>query len=180
MTGFTSARERRLWACLAAVVTTIYATLGLTRSLTGVLRDHGLLEVSFAIGVALIALAVLAFGIRARARGAEIAVALAIVAVYLLAFVRMSIPEERTHLLEYGLVAVLIHEALDERARHGHQLPARGICAVAGAAMLGGVDELIQGLLPRRVFDVRDLLFNLLAAAMAVIASTALRRVRRA
>lgn len=41
---------------------------------------------------------------------------LGIAAAYVLAFVRMSIPEERTHLVEYGVVGVFLYQALAERA----------------------------------------------------------------
>ena len=40
--------------------------------------------------------------------------------------------------------------------------------------LIGVIDECIQLLLPSRVFDPIDMLFNVLAAVMAVTASTAL------
>ena len=118
-------------------------------------------------------------GLRVRPGGAEIAVALGVVTAYLLVFVRMSIPTERSHLIEYGVVALFIHEALAERARHGRRVPAPALLAVLAATLIGVVDECIQLALPSRVFDPIDMLFNLLAAVMAVTASSALRWARK-
>ena len=110
----------------------------------------------------------------AAGRGSRLAVALGVVAAYLLVFVRMSIPTERSHLIEYGVVALFIHEALTERASHGRRVPAPTLLAVLAATLIGVVDECIQLVLPSRVFDPIDMLFNLLAAVMAVTASSAL------
>ena len=46
-------------------------------------------------------------------------------------------------------------------------------------ALIGVVDECIQWFLPSRVFDPLDMLFNVLAAVMAVTASAALRWARQ-
>ena len=91
----------------------------------------------------------------------------------------MSIPTERSHLIEYGVVALFIHEALTERASHGRRVPAPALLAVLATTLVGVIDECIQLLIPRRVFDPLDMLFNLLAAIMAVAASSALRWARR-
>ena len=61
--------------------------------------------------------------LRTRPGGAEIGVALGVAAVYLMVFLRMGIPEERTHLIEYRVVAVFICEALAERASQGRRVP---------------------------------------------------------
>ena len=102
-----------------------------------------------------------------------------VVAAYLLVFVRMSIPTERSHLIEYGVVALFVHEALTERASRGRYVPARGLLAVLSTGLTGVIDECIQLALPSRVFDPIDMLFNVLAAVMAVTASTALNWARK-
>ena len=91
----------------------------------------------------------------------------------------MAIPTERSHLVEYGVVAVFVHEALRERARHGRRVPAPALLAVLAAGFVGVLDECIQLLLPSRVFDPLDMLFNVLGATMAVAASAALGWARR-
>lgn len=179
MRVFSSQRERRLWAWTLAVVVAIYSTLGLARSLAGALRENGLLEASFVLGMLLIAASIVALALRKNPSGAEIGVALGVAAAYLLVLVRMASPEERTHLIEYGVVAALIHEALLERVSRGRSVVAPALVAVVATALVGGIDECIQAFLPSRVFDLRDILFNLLAGVMAVAARVILRRVRR-
>ena len=112
MTLFASARERRLWLWTLAVVVAIYSTLGLTGTLAGALRENGLLDASI-LGLFIMFLlgaTIFTRGISVRPRGAEIAVMLGVTAVYLLLFLRTVLPEERTHLMEYGVLGVLIHE----------------------------------------------------------------------
>ncbi len=129
--------------------------------------------------MALIGVAIIVQGLRSRPGSAEIAVALGVATVYFMVFVRMGIAEERTHLIEYGIVALLIHAALDERAMRSQHVLAPAVLAVALTGFLGVLDELIQALLPNRVFDLRDILFNALAAVMAVSAIKALRWARQ-
>lgn len=156
----------------------IYSTLGLAGTLVGAVSEEFL-----AAGVLLCMILVLATivtqGLRARPGGAEIGVALGIAAVYILLFLRMNgSVAERTHLMEYGVVAILIHEAFTERASQGRRVPVPALLAMAAAALLGALDEGIQAILPNRVFDPVDLLFNFLAAAMSVAASAVLRWAR--
>ncbi len=176
---FSSRRERRLWGWTLAVVVAIYSTLGWMPTLAKFLRNHGLLEGLFVLGLILIGAAILAQGLRLQLRGAEIGVALGIVTAYLLVFARMAIPEERTHLIEYGVVAVFAREALTERASQGRRVPVPTLLAVLATGLIGLLDECLQAFLTNRVFDYRDVLFNVLAAVMATTASWMLARARR-
>ena len=142
------------------------------------LRSHGLLTAGFALGMLLVGATVLTQGLRTRPRGLEIAVALGVAVVYLMVFVRMGL-EERTHLIEYGVVAVFIHEALTERASHSRRVPLPAVLAILATALLGALDESIQAFIPSRVFDVQDIVFNILAAVMAIATSVALGWARR-
>ena len=179
MSLFTSHRERRLWLWTLVVLVAIYSTLGLVSTLAGELRDRGLIEASFWLGLFLIGAAIVMQGLKRRPGGAEIGVALGVAGAYLIAFLRMTSPEERTHLIEYTVVALLIHEALTERASNGRRVPVPALFAIGATALLGVLDEGIQALLPSRVFDPIDILFNALAGLMAVLASVALAWARR-
>ncbi len=179
MSFFTSSRERRLWLWTLAVVTAIYSTLGLARTLAGHLRTNGLLETLFLISFILVGAVILVYGLKVRPGGLEIGVALGVAAVYILIFVRMGTPEERTHLIEYGVLSIFIYEALKERASHGRRVPVPALLAIVATSLIGLIDENIQAFLPNRVYDPRDLLFNVLAAVMAVAASMALSYARR-
>ncbi len=176
---FSSDRERRLWVWTLTVVLAIYSTLGLATTLAGVLLDRNLIDASFLLGMLLVGATIMTQGLKTRPRGAEIGVALGVTTAYLLVFLRMSIPEERSHFIEYGVVGVFIHEALTERKSQGRRVPVPAVLAILATSIVGVLDECIQAILPSRVFDPRDILFNVLAGVMAVAASVALGWARR-
>ena len=69
---------------------------------------------------------------------------------------QMKIPEEKIHILEYGMLGWLAGRDLIKR---GGKL--RGIIsACLFTFFIGYLDELFQKVLPYRVFDVRDIVFN--------------------
>ena len=177
--GFTSVRERRLWGWTLAAVAAIYSTLGLASTLAGVLGESSLGPGLFVLSCLLVLVAVVTQGLGTRPGGAEIGVALGIAAVYLLVFTRMSIPAERSHLIEYGVVALLAREALVERASQGKRVPAPALLAVLLTVPVSVLDEGIQLFLPSRVFDPVDMLFNGVAAVMAVLSASALAWARK-
>ncbi len=179
MPFFSSPRERRLWTWVLIVVVAIYSTLGLARTMIGAVRDRGLLDATFVGAFALVLLTILFQALRTRPKGLEIGVALGVAASYLMVFVRMALPEERTHLIEYGVVAVLLYEALSERRSQGRRVPRPALLAILLTIGVGTLDEGIQAVLPSRVFDPRDILFDSVAAVMSVTAMVALRWARR-
>ena len=149
---FTSDRERRLWFCSLAVVVAIYSTLGLAGTLAEVLREHDLLPASFFFLMFLTVAAIVGSGLKRRPGRREVWVALGVTAVYGMTVLRMGgSPEERTHLFEYGIVAVLIYQALGECSQNGRRVRAPAALALVAAALLGWLDEGIQALLPNRV-----------------------------
>lgn len=176
---FLSHRERRLWIWAGLVAAGILISLTFARSLADALRDRGALDAAFGVAFLLAIAGVVVLGLRRRTRTLQIGVALVVAAAYALTFIRMGIPEERTHLIEYGILAVLVYEAFLERRRHGPKPRGPALVAVAATALLGWLDEGIQWLLPERVYDWRDVAFNVLAALMAILASVALRRAGR-
>ena len=179
-TYFTSDRERRLWLWALAAVVAIWSTVGLAGSLAQALRQHHLLGVAFFAGYLITLGAIGAGSLSRRPNGRELWVMLGVAAVYGMVIVRMGVSlEERSHLFEYGLVAVLIHKALRERRLGGRHIPALPAVGIGITAILGWIDEGIQAVLPHRVYDPRDVLFNTLAAAMAVAACVVLERVRK-
>jgi len=176
---FTSRRERRLWFLTLAAVVGIYATLGLANTLAEVLRDEGLIETAGFFALFLIVASVLILGLKTRPGVATIGISAGIVAVYVLMFFRMTIsPAERTHLMEYTVVALLIFEALTERSDNGRRVRFLPLIAIGGTVLLGAIDEGIQALIPSRVFDPIDILFNTLAGVMTVLACLVLRWAR--
>lgn len=173
-----SKRERRLCAWTLVVLVGIYSTLGLTPALAESLESRGLIVAAFLVSMMLVGAAILTQGLKIRPAGLEIGVALGVTAVYLLVFVRMANPE-RSHLIEYGVVAVIIFEALQERSRRRPGACSPWLSAVAAGSAAGVVDECIQAVLPNRVFETTDILFNVLAVVMAVATMAALHWARR-
>ena len=181
MSFFSSRRERRLWSALAIVLVAIYATLGNAPEIAAMLRERKSLTGTMFV-VFLVALVVISvLFIRRRPGRAEIAAGAGILIVYLLAWIRIGVatPEERTHLFEYSLVAALVHEALLERRENGRRVPVPAILALVISILLGWLDEGIQSLLPNRVYDTIDILFNALAATMIIGARSILAFVQR-
>ena len=140
---------------------------------------NNLLQGSFALVLLLVVGAIAGQWVKRRPNLGEIGVALGVMAVYLMAWIRIQSPEERTHLFEYGLVAILIYQALSERLRNGCRVPSPAALAVAVTALLGWLDECIQAILPNRVYDIRDVGFNALAGLMTISASVVLTWVGR-
>lgn len=178
MSLFTSNRERRLWLWTLSLVVAIYTSLGVAGNVAGYLREHNLLAITFVMGLILAVGAVAALWLKRRPGRGEIWVALGVTAVYFMVWNRIENPAERTHLFEYGLVAVFIYQALSERVYNGRRVPAPAVIAVVVTALLGWLDEGIQAILPNRFYDIQDVGFNALAALMAIAASLALEWVR--
>jgi VanZ family protein len=172
---FSSDRERRLWIWTLAVVLAIYSTLGLAGTLAETLLARGKLDLAYVVSFLCVILAIAGTALRKRPDRREVWLVLGMSAVFVMVVVRMGIgPAERTHLFEYGLVAVLIYQALTERARNGRKVPFPAVVTVVVTSALGWIDEGIQALLPNRVYDLRDVGTNAFAAVMATLASVVL------
>lgn len=170
MSLFTSKREKRLWTFVIILIIAIYSTLGLALKMAEFLQNQDLQAVFFLMGMFFVGVTIVSQGLKVRPGGAEIAIAVGIVAVYFMAFTRITLLAERSHLIEYSVVAVFIYEALIERKRNGKKVPFPSILAIFLTSLVGFLDECIQLFIPNRVFDPQDMLFNTLAAVFAVIA----------
>ena len=125
---FSSTRERWLWLWTLAVVAAIASSLWVGGQLAEALRDLDALEEAlsaglFLLGMLLVGATVVVQGVWARPGRLEIAVAMGIAAVYLLVFLRIAVLEERSHLIEYGVLGVFVYAALAERTSQGRRLP---------------------------------------------------------
>ena len=166
---FTSRRERRLWLWALAVVVAIYSTLGLAGTLAEELRERDLLPAAVLVLMLVTVAAIVGSGLKRRPGRREVWVALGVTAVYAMAVVRMGgTMEERTHLFEYGIVAVLIYQALSERAANGRRVPAPAVLALVATVVLGWLDEGLQALIPNRVYDNFDVVRNTVAALIGI------------
>ena len=174
MSIFSSSRERRLWTWTLVVVGVLYSTLGVTPQVAASLLSRNLNAALFFVGMMLVGATIISRGLKIRLSGANLGIILGVAAAYILVFVRFTSTEERSHLIEYGVVAAFIHAALEERSRQGRRVPFYPLIAVLATASIGAVDEVIQRFIPNRVFDPQDIFFNTMAGAIAVAAIAAL------
>lgn len=142
------------------------------------MQNQALAAALFLTGMFLVGLTILTEGLQTRPRGVEIGVGLGIAVVYGMLLFRLTIPE-RSHLIEYGVLAVFIYEALTERKRNGRPVPFPALLTILFTTLIGALDEGIQLLLPSRHFDWNDILFNFLAALATAVALVLLRHARR-
>ncbi len=178
MFPFTSSREKRLWLWAFVVFATIYATLFIGRPLANQLRDQNIQAIFFLFGILLVGAAIIVHGLRTKPSKLEISILLGIIAVYVMFIFRLGAPE-RSHVMEYSVLAIFIHKALIERAHQRKLIVAPAFLAVIVAFLIGVLDESIQIILPNRVFDPQDILFNGIAVTVAVGASALLTEVRK-
>ncbi|MEM7417340.1 MAG: VanZ family protein [Gemmatimonadota bacterium] len=171
-------RERLLWLCTALAVGGVYSTLYTASMFSDVLYHAGVVTVLFLTAMVLSGVVVLTEGWKVRPRGFEVGVALGIFVIYLMVFLRLAIPE-RSHLIEYGVIGVLLYESLHESKRAGRRVPVPALTAAVLATLIGVIDEVVQIFLPFRHFDWVDVLFNFMAACGAIDAMLVLRWARR-
>ena len=87
----------------------IYSTLSPAQELAAALRERNLLRVSTAAFLLLVGVVIAVKWAKTRPGRREIGAALSVTAVYLTTLIRLPVPEVRSHLFEYGLVAMLIY-----------------------------------------------------------------------
>ncbi|XOF34560.1 MAG: hypothetical protein ACL93V_04510 [Candidatus Electrothrix sp. YB6] len=156
-----------------AYLLTIYSTLGIARPAAEFLRTKGLLiptVILLFIGFTPLILFWRYTAIRQKQLFLRI---LLMTALLCIAVLIPALPEERLHFLTYGLAGWLIcwsQEAMIGRseAAERNRLKKLWLVPCLLVWLAGGVDELIQWVLPTRVFDIRDILFNSIAGTAGV------------
>ncbi|MGN8225146.1 VanZ family protein [Gracilimonas sp. BCB1] len=159
---FTSREIRFLIAAVVVSLLILSTSLG-APVIAAWLRAENLLGFVFIFAFVLTLVSLGALAWDAKIGKVEIGIILSILAVFVFAAVRMNIPEERSHLVEYAIVSALFFEALISRQPLMTIIKAATF-AVIIASFVGLLDEMLQYLVPGRVFDMRDLLFNVGAA----------------
>ena len=170
MSLFTSSREKRLWLYALIVWVAILSTLAFGRQLQHIVMAQNTQAVFFWVGLILIGVTIIVHGLKVRPSKTEWTIWFGLAAVYILFIVRLGVPE-RTHLMEYSVLAIFIHKALIERLSLKNQVLMPALLAFMVTLILGILDECVQMFLPNRVFDPLDMLFNSLAALMAIVGS---------
>ena len=176
------AEERRWWRLTLVLLGLVYLSLWPLQFALDFLRARNLLRASLALLFLAAAGAVVASLARRRAGRREWLTLALVAAVYAALASSLEIVQERLHLLEYGLVALGFRRALAARAAAGEAAGGRWRPALTAAgltALAGLVDELLQGVLPNRHYDLRDVGLNALSGVVALAAESALGWARR-
>ena len=148
-------RARWRWALLCLYIFSIYSTLGLVRGWAQILYKYGLVQSMTGLSVAVFLFLSIAWGWQRASAGqrlGRLGIGIFLVMVALL----LDFPVERIHIVEYGLIGLMLAWALAGISRWPGWWP----LAVILVWMIGWGDELIQAVLPSRVYDVRDIVLN--------------------
>ena len=146
----------------------IIVSASFARQLMGLLKAH-IGETGFIILIGLIlavtGLALFVFTIRNNPGLIRIAAVMLILIVGLILAWQMRIPEEKIHILEYGVLGWFAARDLISTQKR-----IRGIIlACIFSTFIGISDEVFQAILPYRVFDFRDIGFNSLGGMWGII-----------
>lgn len=180
MKKFTSKKERKLWIWALAVLIAIYATLFFGGQLIDFMVERRLLEQSTFYLFLLLVLAFMFIGWKKSEKRLKYWIYTGVITVYAMAMLRMGFTvAERSHMFEYGLLSILIHEALIERNLNGGMIRIPILTSILAAGTIGLIDECIQYFIPYRVFDLMDIGFNYLASAFGVLTSIGIRKLQR-
>jgi VanZ family protein len=122
--------------------------------------------------IVLVGLATLAFGLifiifilKNKPNIIKVSILLLVLLVGLAFSWRMKIPQERIHILEYGLLGWLAGRDMIGKDKKTKRI----ILACLFSISIGLLDEGFQKILPYRIFDVRDIRINVLSGIWGVI-----------
>lgn len=179
---FRTPLERRLWLAVASAVSLLLAALYPMQFVLDALRARSLLRITIVALFLLCAAVVVGALARSRAPLAAWLVVTLAGTVYASLALAMEVPQERLHLVEYGALALLLRAAIAEsvlRRPAGRRVSNVDVWALGASTAIGWLDEGVQGILPNRIYDLRDVAFNALAAALALTAGAAVRKAMR-
>lgn len=153
------------WFLLIIYIGIVYGTLYHIRFLSNFLRTELGTWYSPIIN-SLIALVGIVFliGIRPK-RWVSYLFLIPILGIYAYLFKQLQLPEERIHFLQYGIMGFLSLKAL----MHSFLPPMLYLWAVGLTFLLGWIDEIIQGFLPNRIYDIRDVFMNGFAGILGIL-----------
>lgn len=177
--NFTSGRERKLWFWALMVLIAIYATLFFGGQLIDYMIERRIIEQSTFYLFLVLILAFIYSGLKSSGKRLGYWIYAGVIAVYGMAILRMDLTTaERSHMFEYGLLSILIYEALIERRLNGMNVRFPVLTSIMAAGTIGLLDEFIQLFIPYRVFDFVDIGFNYLASAFGVLISFGVKKLQ--
>ena len=177
MLPISSKREKQLWFFIIATIAAIFSTLFFGQPLLEFIQRTRLDIGVFLGGMLSVAIIIILHGLKRKSNINTLILWLGISTVYLMLFLRLGLPE-RSHLIEYSILAIFIYEVLLERTANGLIVWRPTLLAIISTILIGIIDELLQIFIPDRVFDLEDIVFNSSAIIMAIVTSRFLNWVR--
>jgi VanZ like family len=160
--------EATSWLWVGLWVLFIYVTISLARDIQEFIRDQGGKIIFLVATYAALVLACLGIAwfvrtgrlVLSAGRTFVLVLIAGIFAAY--TWTLRSNPEEAIHFVQYGVLSGLLFRALHHRLRD----PSIYFAATMLGIGFGVIDELIQWIVPRRVFAFRDIGINVLAVVL--------------
>ncbi|NNF33390.1 MAG: VanZ family protein [Saprospiraceae bacterium] len=179
MEYFVSKKERRYWVFSSLVTVAILSTtLFIERPFQRLLVDQNVQFWIFLTGMLLTGTTIIYYALKTKRNKYEVVVWIGMAAVVLMLFFRLGAPE-RSHIMEFSVLAIFFHLALHERSEHRKFMIHPALLAFLLTVAIGVIDEGIQYFLPDRVYDTNDIIFNVIAAGGAVGGMLLLRWVKK-
>jgi len=144
---FTSSLEKRFWLYSLLVLVAILFSLTFGRPLQKIFVNQNVQAVFFLLGMVLVGITILIYGLKAQTSKSELAIWFGLAAVYIMLIFRLGAPE-RSHLIEYSVLAIFIHKALLERINSKNKMLKTAVLAFTFTFIIGVLDETIQVFLP--------------------------------
>ena len=142
----------------------IYSTLAIVRPIAEFLRSSGILQMTVLLLFGVAILLILSWRFK-KTDKTKMAVRCALLVLLAAGAATVhALPEERIHFITYGLLGWLVSWCFENTEQPQNQLLRNWLLPCLLVWLAGTVDELIQWWLPMRVFDVRDIVFNGVAA----------------
>ena len=167
MNLFSSKREKRLWLYALICWMVILSLLFLGHPLQQLFSNQNIQAGIFLLGMLLVTAITLIHALRQNSQRISVILSLSLLTLFCMFLLRLGLAE-RSHLIEYSILAILIHEALLEGQKKGEALWRAPLIAIGLTSTLGVIDELLQLWIPNRFFDLNDIFFNCFAAIFAV------------
>lgn len=175
-----SSKERRLWIISLIVFLTIYATIPLGGHVAIIIQEIRVLNNTFFYIWLVMVAGLFLSGISSPESKFDFWIIPCLVGFFGLIVLRMDLnAQERSHMFEYSFLVILILFALRERQKHTSLKWSPYIMALVITGSIGILDELLQLLVPVRVFDPIDIGFNLFAVAGSLFAYWVLTKIRK-
>ncbi|MFQ5647198.1 MAG: VanZ family protein [bacterium] len=166
--------ENRLWLVIIIFIFALYASLPLMPVMVRFFyRLVGVRAVRTALNVWLVLGAVFFLAYLSKRLGFfEITVVSFFLLMGIIASIKYSIPEERIHFLEYGILGHLVLKAAGNKRKSGLWF------SLLFVIIIGIGDEAMQVFLPNRVGDLKDVYMNIFGGCLGVGINRLLARTR--